>query len=361
MTTSRSLPTSSELQVKGKFTGRPLQLRPLLDNSRVEETPDGIITYSGIDDYSGDIFIRRSALEQIDGSRLFYPCSNLDLDTPLALFTPFVSEFVFVDIIFGREEYLRPREPEDPDRLDLAAPMVDIFPRMKAAFTPLASELAGPARATLQKVVERYVRRYRSLESVEYPELEPATMTETYRHRHSRRHIRIVRRRGFGFTTFRKYIDSIGVFFYRGDSLGEGGSGNLWLARDHLLEILSKLRNGGLIVTDGTNHGRGEEYHHGSWDNRDYRSLWALTNSNAVESPDPLPEPFVDRLGNRFECVGYAGRGYGPTLIWQVWKPEIQPAEEPVKQEVRKPSKKTGKRKKSKSFHYRPLLGNEGE
>jgi len=296
----------------------------LLADSRVEELADGIVSYSGIDDYCGDIFIRKSALEQIDGSRLFSPCCGLDLQTPLALFTPFVREFVFVDIVFGREQNPRSGEQESPDGLDLSAPVADCFPRLKNAFTPFASELVGPARAKLHYIVERYVHRYGLLEPVEHPELEPATMTETYRHRFSRRHIRIVRRRGFGFTTFRKYIDSIGVFFYRGDSLGDGGSGDLWLARVHLLELLDKLRNGGLIVTDGSNHGHGDRYYHDSRDNREYRSLWTYHGKRGLR-PDPLPEPFNDRLGNRFECVGYAGqRGFGPVLIWQVWKPDAK-------------------------------------
>ena len=351
MTTSRPLTSSPEPRVRRKYTIRPLYLNPLLDNSRVEESSDGIISYSGIDDYCGDIFIRKSALEQIDGSRLFYPCCNLDLQTPLALFTPFVREFVFVDIAFGREEYLGPGEQEEPDGLDLSAQMVDCFPRMKGALTHLGSELNGPLRAFLRRMTEQQVVFRNWTETKEYQDLDPATMTETYRHRFSRRHIRIVRRRGFGFTTLRRYIDSIGVFFYRGDSLGDGGSGDLWLARVHLLEVLGKLQDGGLIVTDGANHGHGDRYHHDSRDNREYRSLWTYHGRYGL-IPDPLPDPFVDRLGNRFECVGYAGqRAFGPVLIWQVWKPDVQPAEEPVKQEKRKPPKRTVRRRKPEPHH----------
>ena len=29
---------------------------------------------------------------------------------------------------------------------------------------------------------------------------------------------------------------------------------------------------------------------------------------------------FTDRVGRRFDCVGYAGLRYGPTMIWQVQK-----------------------------------------
>ena len=129
----------------------------------------------------------------------------------------------------------------------------------------------------------------------------------------------------------------------------------------HLLEVLDKLQNGGLIVTDGSNHGHGERFYHDSRDNREYRSIWAY-HGNIGLRPDPLPESFNDKLGNRFECVGYAGqRGFGPVLIWQVWKPEVQPADEPVNQEKRKPLKKTVRRRKPEPQHYRSTFERYGE
>ncbi len=106
---------------------------------------------------------------------------------------------------------------------------------------------------------------------------------------------------------------SLGIFFYRGDSLGEGGSGNLWLIPDHLDEVCDKLINGGLIVTDGSNHG--------SYGHTEYEELWNQSNaSGSMEEIIKSAKRFMDKRGRSFTCVGYAGKRYGHTLIWQVKK-----------------------------------------
>jgi hypothetical protein len=57
------------------------------------------------------------------------------------------------------------------------------------------------------------------------------------------------------------YVDSlpvIHVLFYRRDSVGEGGSGLYILGKEWLPRILQHFPDeGGLIVTDGSNHGSG--------------------------------------------------------------------------------------------------------
>lgn len=51
-------------------------------------------------------------------------------------------------------------------------------------------------------------------------------------------------------------MERIDVMFYRRDSMGEGGSGVLVLAKPFLLAVLEKMPpEGGLIITDGSNHG----------------------------------------------------------------------------------------------------------
>lgn len=51
-------------------------------------------------------------------------------------------------------------------------------------------------------------------------------------------------------------MERIDVLFYRRDSMGEGGSGVLVLAKPFLLAVLEKMPSeGGLIITDGSNHG----------------------------------------------------------------------------------------------------------
>jgi hypothetical protein len=55
-------------------------------------------------------------------------------------------------------------------------------------------------------------------------------------------------------------ITNMSVFYYRGDSQGEGGSGQNWLGPVLFDLVLSRIMNGGLICTDGAN-GSGEIYH----------------------------------------------------------------------------------------------------
>ena len=48
-------------------------------------------------------------------------------------------------------------------------------------------------------------------------------------------------------------LDKLSVFFYRGDSIGESGSGQWWLGPKLFNFMLDKLLDGGLIITDGSN------------------------------------------------------------------------------------------------------------
>jgi len=48
-------------------------------------------------------------------------------------------------------------------------------------------------------------------------------------------------------------LNDISVFFYRGDSPGEGGSGQWWFSPQLFKILTSKLVNGAIIVTDGNN------------------------------------------------------------------------------------------------------------
>jgi hypothetical protein len=146
---------------------------------------------------------------------------------------------------------------------------------------------------------------------------------ETYRNYPTGVTITVNRHRRRGPSALRKEITSLDVFFYRGDS-DDGGSGTNWLSaaprwfRHHrrplFYEVLDKLVDGGLVVTDGS---MGDDYA-----NNPYRGLRQV-KAACTCGPEIVAQvaPFTDLRGNRFECVGFAGQRYGPTLIWQVTKP----------------------------------------
>jgi hypothetical protein len=238
------------------------------------------------------VIIEESELEAVKDSALFYPCSGEDLLVPIEIFSPYVTDFWFVDLRY----FTRPKKHYGFDaRADKQSPL-----------------LSGDDRYELLSMLV--------FGNPEWPpdekEIDPCILLETYLHRESGREIRIRRRRGYGYSAFRKEISRIGVFFYRGDSAGEGGSGNHWLSRDHIDEICDKLIDGGLIVSDGSD---GAFF-------RVHEDIYKIQfNQRRKQYPsydfasDSIAS-FTDHKGRLFSCVGYAGMRYGPSLIWRVNK-----------------------------------------
>jgi hypothetical protein len=232
---------------------------------------------------------------------LFYPSSGDDWLVPIRLFAPDITDFWFVDkryFIAGVTAPATKRPPALATHPD---------------YQFIDKTVVGPPSWPSSR-----------------KEIEPCILTEAYVHRPSGQVIRLHWRRGYGFSALRRQCElaTLAVFFYRGDSLGEGGSGNLWLAPDHLAEILAKPIPGGLIVTDGSNPGR---------NNQEYAPLYALRHYSAADclargiAADQIgatlthwAQPFRNRAGQSFTCVGFAGFRYGPTLIWRVgMEPEV--------------------------------------
>ena len=60
-----------------------------------------------------------------------------------------------------------------------------------------------------------------------------------------------------GLLTLIEDIGLLSVFYYRGDSYGEGGSNQRWLEPVLFHTVLARLLDGGLIVTNGQNCGSG--------------------------------------------------------------------------------------------------------
>jgi len=94
-------------------------------------------------------------------------------------------------------------------------------------------------------------------------------------------------------------LDKLSVFFYRGDSIGEGGSGQWWLGPKLFNFILDKLLDGGLIITDGSNPD--PKFREVEW-----ASLWE----------EKIDFVYRDR---RFKCLGQITHNHNrATYVWQV-------------------------------------------
>jgi len=240
----------------------------------------------------------QNVLNRVNGTALFYPCSGDDLHAPIRMFAPHVKDFWFVDRGYfapGHQDTKRYGMDVDACR---AKPVLAGNPDYELVDTTIY----GPSSWNPGN-----------------RDIEPCILKETYRHLPSGKQIRVRRRRGYGFSAFRTEIRQIGVFFYRGDSPGEGGSGNLWLKSSHVDEICAKLIDGGLLVTDGSQQC--------NWPRQASKSKYGpLAQYHFGKKPCPVdPEeivrttkPFQDPKGRRFNCVGYAGKRYGPTLVWKV-------------------------------------------
>lgn len=240
---------------------------------------------------SGDWIIPTGACKAILGTTLFYPCSGNDLIAPLQMFGPFINTFWFVDRGYFSPGHQDTRHYGMDGSADMQEPLLGHEP----LYTLRKVTIDGPPSW------DRYKR-----------DIEPCIRSEVYQHAPTGRQITVHLRRGYGRSAFHKHIRTIGIFFYRGDSLGGGGSGNFWLKPEHLDRVIDRLVDGGLIVTDGSNSG---------WSG--YRQLRAHHHKTFLGSPRELvesSEPFTDRAGNRFRCIGYVGERYGPTLIWQIRK-----------------------------------------
>jgi hypothetical protein len=96
--------------------------------------------------------------------------------------------------------------------------------------------------------------------------------------------------------------EQFGVFFYRGDSPGEGGS-DVYLLQPPLLETtLSLIENNGVLVSDGSNAVPEFSVFH---DQRPpIRKIRAMEDFEIFE--------------HDFYCIGSCGYKYGPSIAWRV-------------------------------------------
>lgn len=214
---------------------------------------------------------------------LFYPCCGDDLREPIELFADLIDEYHFVDI---------QQVPKLPDFEGVAVSPPE----------PKECEIGDAAKAALMRLGEEQWRHVRGKAEMVAQRL---TLPSE-----SPRALNVFRYRQDGLTAFIG-LDKIAVFFLRRDSMGEGGSGQMWFQPKLFDLILEKLVDGGLIVTDGSGAPYGEERDHLPW-----KPLWT-NNLRRAPGGTVSPENF-SYAGRDFQCVGMCGRGYGPVYVWRV-------------------------------------------
>lgn len=221
---------------------------------------------------------------------LFYPCSGNDVIAPVRMFSAHLSDLWFVD-----RGYFIPGH-QDTKRFELDLDAHDVKPILANLnnYNPIKKSVTGP-----------------SSYSQIHDDIEPCVMTQNYLDVKSNNVFNLHLRRGYGVSALKNDIRKISVFYYRGDSEGEGGSGTQWLNSTHFSEVLKKMANHGLIVTDGSQ----------SCGSKQYAKFATFSKSKVgYESYINNRETFYDNQGFKFECVGFAGHRYGPTLIWKLTK-----------------------------------------
>lgn len=135
----------------------------------------------------------------------FYPCSGKDYKDPVSIFKKSVAEYHFSD-----------------------------------PFNPIVKSIHGIAAPKRSDIIK--------LSDVGNVVLHNGASTTI-----NNEEFKIVSHQKDGLLTFIDDIKSISIFYYRGDSQGEGGSGQFWLGPVLLDLILSRIINGGLIFTDWSN------------------------------------------------------------------------------------------------------------
>jgi hypothetical protein len=231
-------------------------------------------------------------LEGLESRVLFYPCAGADFKLPVTIFASVIDVFWFVD----RGYFCPGHQNTRNERLD--RPATDISPLfVDPDFEYLKCEIQGPPVYDKDKA-----------------DITPCILTEYYNYRPLGRTIQLKFRRGYGFSAFDTEIDHLSVFFYRGDSQGEGGSGNLWFKRDPEKAIWNKLVDHGWLVTDFSQTHNQDAFRY---------IAKAAKAGKITRISDLLSPPFQYYSGKSditFTCLGYLGKRYGPTMVFRVDK-----------------------------------------
>ena len=242
---------------------------------------------------------------------LFYPCCGNDTYEPIKLFIDTISEFHFVDNAFS------PKLPQleckiegilDPIRSERSRSTNSNIEIPKLIISQAISSKYEEdiSNETLEKLNERNIKSsgYNYNKTITYKQ------EWLYKPQDGRK-ITVYGHQQDGLVKFMT-LDKIAVFFLRGDSEGEGGSGQEWFQESIFKLVLDKLVDGGLIVTDGSSRNP-KEFKTAKW-----KALWENSKTNKKDNPQkPEDFYFYDR---KFSCIDRCGHRYGPVYVWKVVK-----------------------------------------
>ena len=233
-----------------------------------------------------------SRLEGLEDRVLLYPVCGGDFLVPVLHFAPVIDVFWMVD-----RGYFRPGH-QDTRFFGLDQPADTVSPILKdPALDFQGATLEGPPAIDSRGV-----------------HITPCVLTEQYIHLPTGRSIQVKFRRGYGHSTFDKEISRLSIFFYRGDSQGEGGSGNNWYGRDPGKRIWDKLVDGGWLVTDLSNSYSQDAFLEIAIE----QNLGTL--QKASELLDPMYQFYSESIDRTFKCIGTLSDRYRPCLIFQITK-----------------------------------------
>jgi hypothetical protein len=274
-----------------------------------------------------DVRISPEILAAQSGKALFYPCSGMDYWEPLALFAPWVQDFYFVD-----KAYFCPGDQDMRER-PMGQSVYRLNPRLleHPDYQIREVRISGDGESHTDYRPDYSEERIDPLTDSRWI-VPPVLRTEIYTHLPSGREIRVHFWRNDGVTALLSLATTIdlGVFFYRGDSMGEGGSGVMWMQLRLISLVLFLLADQGLVVTDGSqHHGMGWAQDRGiAYGYQDFwrDQSWSRHREGfQAGGPTQVGHTFEDETGRVLRCVGEAGSGYGRTLAWQVDKANWEP------------------------------------
>lgn len=269
---------------------------------------DQVNIIGGSNDFLDETLYSRYKIEVPEGI-LLYPCCRDDTFEPIKLFIDTVSEYHFVDT---KRSILLPILECKPNRPKEERCRVEGLEKRHVIPSSIIKsiDMEGTEWRVVNKKILDELNEL-EIEPVGYRNRESFTKMEEWAYTpDDKRRIKIYRHRQDGLVKFMEF-DEVAVFFLRGDSSGEGGSGQEWFQPKIFDLIIDKLVDGGFIVTDGSS------YYDWSID-EPWKPLYKKDKDSwDCDLEKPKDFSYKDR---RFICIGECGQGYGTVYLWKVEK-----------------------------------------